>query len=85
MNIDIKDTLILDNNKQYIVISKANYNNQTYYYIVEETNKNNDTKFCYQRNDELIEITDNELIKKIVPLLVENSNNAMKEIIESIV
>ena len=58
MNIDIKDTLILDNNKQYIVISKANYNNQTYYYIVEEKNKNYDTKFCYHDLPEKLDVFD---------------------------
>ena len=32
--INIKDTLVLDDDNEYVVVSKANYNDKTYYYII---------------------------------------------------
>ena len=36
MNIEIKDTLTLDDDKSYVVVSKVNYQNNTYLYLIEQ-------------------------------------------------
>lgn len=70
--INIKDTLILDDDNEYVVVSKVNYNNITYYYILDKYDNSN-VKFCYQNDDELIEISDEALIKKLIPLFFEEA------------
>lgn len=70
MIINIKDTLTLDDNNEYIVVSKINYNNKNYYYLLDKYNNEN-VKFCYEDNEELVEIEDKELITKLLPLFVE--------------
>lgn len=73
--INIKDTLVLDDDNEYVVVSKANYNDKTYYYII-NNNDNSDFKFCYQENDELVEIENDKLIKVLIPLFF----NSVKDI-----
>jgi len=65
MTINIKDTLTLDDNNEYVVISKINY-----YYILDKNNKEN-VKFCYEHNGELVITEDKELITKLLPIFVE--------------
>lgn len=76
MIINIKDTLTLSDNNQYVVISKINYDNKNYYYILDKNNSQN-VKFCYKDNEELVEIDDKELITKLLPLFIET---AQKEV-----
>lgn len=76
--INIKDTLVLDDDNEYVVVSKANYNDKTYYYIL-NNNDNSDFKFCYQENDELVEIEDDKLIKELIPLFF---NSVKEELID---
>lgn len=76
MIINIKDTLILDDNNEYVVISKVKYDGKNYYYLLDINNKEN-FKFCYEDNEELVEIEDKELNTKLLSLFVEN---AKKEI-----
>ena len=70
MIINIKDTLNLDDDNEYVVISKINYENKYYYYLIDK-NVNTNVKFCYQDNDELVEINDKNLITKLLPLFLE--------------
>ena len=70
MIINIKDTLTLDDNNEYVVISKIYYDNKNYYYLLDKNNNDN-FKFCYEDNDELVEIDDKELTTKLLPLFVE--------------
>ena len=72
MIIDIKDTLFLDDENQYIVISKISYENKIYYYLLDKNNSKN-IKFCYEENNELIETDNKELIIKLLPLFVETA------------
>lgn len=74
--INIKDTLVLDDENEYVVVSKANYNDKIYYYII-NNNDNSDFKFCYQENDELVEIEEDKLIKELIPLFF----NGVKEVL----
>lgn len=70
MIINIKDTLTLDDNNEYVVVSKVNYENKNYYYLLDKNNNEN-VKFCYEDNEELVEIDDKELTTKLLPLFVE--------------
>lgn len=76
MIINIKDTLTLDDDNEYVVVSKINYENKTYYYLVDNKSDGN-LKFCYQDNDELVELNDKVLTTKLLPLFLEA---AQKEI-----
>lgn len=70
MIINIKDTLTLDDNNEYVVISKVNYEDKNYYYLLDKNDLKN-VKFCYEDNEELVEINDKELITKLLPLFVK--------------
>lgn len=77
MNIDIKDTITLDDNNKYIVVSKVIYNNETYYYLIDEVNNEN-VKFCIenkQTGNSIIEITDQNLIQTLLPLFFNQSKD----------
>lgn len=78
--INIKDTLVLDDDNEYVVVSKAEYSNKTYYYILDKYNNSN-VKFCYLDNDELVEIDDEELIKNLLPLFFEEAKGEIADLI----
>ncbi len=71
MIINIKDILTLDDNNEYVVISKVKHNNKDYYYLIDKNNNKN-IKFCYGDNDELVEIENKELITLLLPLFVNS-------------
>ncbi len=73
MNIKIKDVLTLDDKNKYVVVSIVNLENKSYYYLVDINNNN--VKFCYEYNDGLVEIDDNELIRKLLPLLYNSAKD----------
>jgi len=71
MIINIGDVLVLNDKNEYIVISEIEYNEKKYLYL---TNKNNnDIKFCFQDQDELVEINDETLIKNLLPLFLNKT------------
>ena len=74
--IDIKDILTLDDKNDYVVVSKINYENKTYYYLI-DINTNNNLKFCYEDNNELVEIEDKELTTKLLPMFLEVSKKEL--------
>ena len=39
--------------------------------------------FCYQDNNQMVELTDKDLIVKLLPLFLEASKNELKDIIEA--
>ncbi len=78
MIINIKDTLLLNDNNEYVVISKINYDNKNYYYLLDKNNNSN-VKFCYEDNEELVEMNDKELTTKLLPLFVEAAQKEINE------
>ncbi len=76
MIINIKDVLTLDDDNEYVVVSKVNYNGLIYYYLLDK-NDNSNIKFCYEDsvNEELVEIDDKVLITKLLPLFLKESLN----------
>lgn len=84
--INITDILTLDDNNKYVVVSKVNYENKNYYYLVDINNKEN-LMFCYEENDQLVELNNKNISKKIIPLFIEEASktidvNRLKEYIE---
>ena len=68
MNIDIKDIFTLSDDIKYAVVSKTNYNGNTYYYLVDIINNKN-VKFCLEENQYLVEVEDENVLKTIIPKL----------------
>ena len=77
MNIGIKDTITLNDNNDYLVISKVNYENNTYYYLIDVLNNEN-IKFCVENkntNNSIIEVIDQSLIQTLLPLFVDKAKD----------
>lgn len=74
MNIEIEDILTLDDDKDYVVVSKTIIDDVNYYYLIEDSD-NPKMMFCYEDKDELVDITDSEKIKKIIPYLYKAIRN----------
>lgn len=79
MIINIKDTLTLDDNNEYVVVSKINADDKNYFYLIDK-NDNSNVKFCYQDNDELVELNDKELVTRLLPLFVENAKGELEDL-----
>ena len=79
MIINIKDTLTLDDNNEYVVVSKVNADNRNYFYLIDK-NDNANVKFCYQDNHELVELNDKELVTRLLPLFVENVKGEFEDL-----
>lgn len=76
MELNIKDIVTLDDNNEYVVVSKTNYENKTYYYLIDKNNNTN-IKFCYEDMDDLVEFDNKELVAKLLPLFLKNMKNEL--------
>lgn len=81
MNIDIKDILKLDDNNEYVVVGKVNYENKYYYYLIDMEDPDN-LMFCYEDNGDLVEVKDKKLTAKLLPLFLEKSNDIINELMK---
>ena len=79
MTINIKDTLTLDDNNEYVVVSKISVDDMNYFYLIDK-NDNSNLKFCYQDKDELVELNDKELVTRLLPLFVENAKGELEDL-----
>ncbi|MBQ8219252.1 MAG: hypothetical protein IJZ79_05810 [Bacilli bacterium] len=79
MTINIKDLLLLDDDNEYVVVSKVNYENKNYYYLIDKNNLTS-VKFCYEDTDKLIELDDKVLTTKLLPLFLEASKDEFETI-----
>ena len=76
--IEIRDSLVLDNNLEYIVTSKANYENKQYLLLVNpETNY---LKFGYESNGNFIETDNKALMRKLMPSFYRETKKIIDEI-----
>ncbi len=73
---EIKDTLELDDDNEYVVVSKVNYQGKFYYYLVDIKNNGN-LKFCYEDGEELVELADKVLTTKLLPLFLEAAKDEL--------
>jgi len=77
MNLEEKSVITLDNNKKYIIVKKIK-NKQTYYYFSLNIDDANDYKFFYMKDNDLIEILDDETISSLILLFKINITEDLK-------
>lgn len=78
----VKDLVSLSDKNKYIVVQKIDYEGKDYYYLV-DIDKNENIKFGYQDNDEFVEITDSELIGKLIPIFGKQALEILNDAIEN--
>ena len=83
--LDSRDVVTLDNNVDYVVVSKLQYEDgKTYYYLLEVNGTN--VLICYERDDELVEVKDKDLNSTLIDLFakqeVGNLTPEEREIVE---
>lgn len=79
MDIEIGDTLTLEENKKYIVVSQVVYEDQLCLYLVDETATI--PMFAYLIGNELVEIEDENIIRELLPLFVETASPIMEQML----
>lgn len=57
--------LTLEDNNEYTVVSKINFNNVDYFYLIDQNNVTN-IMFCTLENDEVVEINDPDLLEELI-------------------
>jgi hypothetical protein len=81
MNLNIKDIVTLDDDNEYLVVSKADYEGDTYFYISDVVNTGNLKLLKLNKeNNHLAEFYDPELSEKLLPILYENAKGLIEEL-----
>lgn len=84
MGIEIEDIITLDDKKQYVVVSKVNYENSNYIYIVDIHDTSN-IKFAEVENSNgkiiISEIgsSEQELLDKILPMFFKQNEQLFNQ------
>ena len=73
--IDIKDVITLDDNDKYMVVSKANYNNDTYFYIMDIFDNKEIKILRLNENNKLSEFDDQNIVQDLFPLFFKETLN----------
>ena len=60
------DTLVLTDDKEYMVVSKAIIDNITYLYLVNDDAKKPSVIFGKLDNEKITKVTDSELLEKLI-------------------
>ena len=70
--IEAGEVLTLSNNKVYSVVSSINYEDNNYVYLIDQDDYSN-IMFCRfdEEKNELVEVTDNKLLEKLINLVNE--------------
>lgn len=79
MFIEIGDTLTLEDDKKYVVVSMAEHKNKIWVYLVNESATV--PMFCYIDGEDLIEIEDPDTISELLPLFIETASPLIEEIV----
>ena len=81
MNLEIKDIITLEDDKEYLITSIATYENDDYFYLV-DINEHSNVKFCklLVNNDAdfLLEIEDDNLLAQIIPILLSTIQDEIR-------
>lgn len=72
--LEFGDIITLENDKKYLVSSTCTYDSKFYVYLVNIEN-NLDCILANLQEDDLEQITDNELFVKIMPLIIDNADS----------
>ncbi len=76
--LETKDVVELDNNVEYVVVSKLYHTDgRLYYYLLEL--KGDDVLFVYEDNGELVEVTDKDLNGQLLELFMEQEVRNLEE------
>lgn len=78
MNVNIKDTITLDDNNEYVVVSKVFYDEINYYYLIDINNCENIMFLCEDDGD-LVKLENKELIVKLLPLFLKNAKDILND------
>ena len=70
------EVLTLSDNKKYTVISTIEMDNNNYYYLIDNDDYSN-MMFCKEEEDSVEEITDQDLIEKLVIKIKNNLDSEM--------
>ena len=79
MFIEIGDTLTLEDDIKYVVVSMAEHKNKIWVYLVNESATV--PIFCYIDGEDLIEIEDPDTISELLPLFIETASPLIEEIV----
>ena len=82
MNIEIGDVVTLDDNNEYVVASKVNYEKKVYYYLI-DINNNKNLMFCYEDNGELVESNNKEINTELLPLFYNTSKGIIEKLLNN--
>lgn len=72
MKVEVDNVITLDNDADYLVVNKLNYENNTYFEIC-NLNDNKDLKIVKQEGNELVEFFNLELLDKLLYLFNEQN------------
>ena len=79
MKVEVNNIVTLDNDADYLVTNKLDYENNTYFAIC-NLNDDKDLKIVRQEGNELVEFFDFELLTKLV-CLFDSQNKMNSEVI----
>ena len=84
MDIKYSDVLTLSDNRKYVVVGIANYNNYNYLYLIDLLYDKN-TKFFWLKEESVVELDkklDSKLINTIIPLFVDSTKEFLSTVID---
>jgi len=70
MRINMGDTITLDDNEEYLIVTKSFINEKEYYFLINE--KSYQILFCYLENDEMVEVSDEEELENVMDVFLED-------------
>lgn len=74
MNVNIGETIKLENGIKHVVFSKADYKGKTYLGIIDF---NENIKVCYQEDDKLYIVDLDSLDMELINLLIKEGRNSI--------
>jgi hypothetical protein len=75
-----KDILTLSDDNKYAVVSKCSLDNKIYYYLMDIDSLS--VKFCFERNNKLVEVNDRDELERLVSIFSKNMRKELREIKE---
>lgn len=78
MNINVGNVIVLDNDNEYVVAAKSNFNGKDYLYIINSDLK--EVMFCYIDNDEIVRVDDSDELNDVMNELAKEGCKYLKEL-----
>ena len=80
MKYEIRDKITLNNDIEYIVASYAVLDDKVYYYLAAINGE--EELFLLEEENDLVEVTNPELIKVLLPIFTTNASEVFKELLK---